>query len=144
MDETGAFPAYLRALLERKGWTAADLGRQADVHPTSISKWVRGVEVPSVENSRRAADALGVSLLEFLAQAGILTREEVRGRGTVVDLENLTDEQLLAEMRRRLAIAAGQPTFGSEQVATDGDRFTTGRRKRAPKQPRPDTHVSGS
>ncbi|MEA5367766.1 helix-turn-helix transcriptional regulator [Amycolatopsis sp., V23-08] len=144
MDEQGDFPAYLRAQMSRKDLNSAELGRLAGVNPASISKWLRGLEVPSVENSRKTADALGVNLLEILVATGVLTRDEVRGRGTVVDLENLTDTQVIDELKRRLAIAASQVTFGSEQVETDSDRFTAGRRKRTPKQTSPDSGVSGS
>jgi transcriptional regulator with XRE-family HTH domain len=142
MDPTGDFPAYLRAQLAEKDWTSADLGRHAGVHPASISKWLRGLEVPSVENSRKVADALGANLLEILVSIGILTRDEVRGRGTVVDLERLSDDQLVSELRRRLAAAAGDIT--EEEIATDSERFTTGRPKRSKTRTSTDTIANGS
>lgn len=43
----------------RKGLSQAQLGRLANVHPTSISRIEAGIEPPFPQRSQRIADALG-------------------------------------------------------------------------------------
>jgi len=47
------------AMLE-KGWTQAELARRSDILPDSISNYVRGNILPTPQNLKKLADALGV------------------------------------------------------------------------------------
>lgn len=132
--EKPTFGAYLQGLLDRAEWTQADLGRAADIHPTLIGRWIKGQDI-SVPNARAVAAALNRPLLEVLIAAGILTAEEAKaGDWEPVAAVKLTDDQLVAELRRRLETAAAPPgEISADEVEAGGDRYVTGRPKRSAK-----------
>jgi transcriptional regulator with XRE-family HTH domain len=49
-----------------KGWTQAELGRQADLPRDSVSKYIRGVVLPEQGNLQKLAAALGMKTEELL------------------------------------------------------------------------------
>lgn len=49
-------------LRKEKNWSQADLSNQSNVSREMISKYERGIAIPSVEAAKKIADALGVSL----------------------------------------------------------------------------------
>jgi transcriptional regulator with XRE-family HTH domain len=113
----GDFPAYLRHQLDARDWNQADLARHAEVHPTLVSRWLKGAVEPGIDNCRAIAGALCRPVLEVLVAAGILIEEEARQpldakdaparRGGPLDVSVLTDDQLVAEVRRRMRVVDG-------------------------------------
>lgn len=57
-----AFPGRLRRLRTERGWTQAELAERCRIEPYMISKYERGLHLPSVSNLRRLANTLELSL----------------------------------------------------------------------------------
>lgn len=119
METTTSFADYLRAELDKRGLTIADVARMTGVSHPVISRWLGG-QVPSVENSRLLANAFGRPLLEVLVAAGHLWPDEVQHRVESPILADRTDEELLYEVRRRMADHAA-PT--QDDVDADPERY---------------------
>lgn len=56
----------LYQLMFTKGWNQSELGRQADLPRDAISVYVRGKSLPTPQNLKSLADALGVTEAELL------------------------------------------------------------------------------
>ena len=67
---------WLRAELERLGWTQTQLARYARVGGATVSDILRKGHVPKAETLFHLADALGTSRLAALRAAGYLPLEE--------------------------------------------------------------------
>ncbi|GAA1352347.1 helix-turn-helix domain-containing protein [Saccharothrix algeriensis] len=93
--------AYLQANLARRGLSTGDLARGAGVDRSRLTDWKRGGKA-SVESARAVAALFGVSPLEVMVAAGLLSREEAALRAEQPDPARLGDEELIAELRRRL------------------------------------------
>lgn len=64
-DSDAALPPLaliLRAELERRGWTVADLARAAGLSHDAVWFYTRGEREPKLEQARRLAAGLGRSL----------------------------------------------------------------------------------
>lgn len=130
-----SFPDYLQTQLDRHSWTRADLARASGIDASLIGRWIRGEVVPGVPAARAIADAVGRPMLEVLVAAGLLTPEEAKQRTTAPPSPaELTDEQLIGEVARRLQEGRGgrgTPKLTAEEVAAHPERYTpVGRRKR--------------
>jgi transcriptional regulator with XRE-family HTH domain len=55
------FANRLWNLMVAKGWTQADLGRRAGLGRDQINTYVHGRSLPTPENAKRLADALGIA-----------------------------------------------------------------------------------
>ncbi|MGA9112918.1 MAG: helix-turn-helix transcriptional regulator [Candidatus Dormiibacterota bacterium] len=53
--------ATIRQLREAAGLTQAELARRVGVQTSQVSRWERGVAVPTARNARRLGRRLGVS-----------------------------------------------------------------------------------
>ncbi len=62
--------AYLLDELSRRGWSPADLAREADVRKSTVSRNLTGERHPTPETLRRYAEALGLSEDHLLSLAG--------------------------------------------------------------------------
>ncbi|PXY20356.1 helix-turn-helix domain-containing protein [Prauserella endophytica] len=120
MGDDQKFPAYLRSQLDRHRWSPADLSRASGLSASLISRWLHGETTPGVENARAVARAITRPLLEVLVAAGQLTPDEAGQKANHVDLSSLTDDDLLAEVRRRLHSADPAPTR-ADVVSDPGD-----------------------
>ncbi|AUI56764.1 hypothetical protein BKN51_00415 [Amycolatopsis sp. BJA-103] len=71
----------------------------------------------------------------MLIAAGILTEDESKARDWgPVEAVKLTDDQLVAELRRRLEAAAAPPAgITADEVEAGGERYVTGKPKRSAK-----------
>lgn len=56
------FGERLFNLMVNKGWSQAELARQADLQRDAISKYIRGVSLPEPHNLKKLADALDVKV----------------------------------------------------------------------------------
>lgn len=69
-----ALVEWMRAQMDERDWTMADLARRMDVQPSVISRWMR-VRQPDPESVRRIAAAFGADEDELLALAGHRVRQ---------------------------------------------------------------------
>lgn len=99
----GTFKDYLRQQLDRREWTAAELARASGLSESVIGRWLKAATLPSVDNARALAIALGRPMLEVVVAVGMLAPDEI---ATAVEvgprLSTLSDEELLAEVARRV------------------------------------------
>lgn len=107
---TTEWAQYVRGHLHRLGWRPADLARSIMVSESSISRWLRGA-VPSVNRVRLVARVIGRPEAEAMHIAGYGTanvqRVEIR-----VGAEALSDDELLAEIKRRFQRSASGRLLG--------------------------------
>lgn len=127
MGDEQTFAAYLRGQLDRHQWSAADLNRQSGLSQSLISRWLRGETAPGVDNARILASAFRRPLLEVLVAAGILTDKEARQKVTTARADALSDDELVAEVRRRMAERDIDKPPASKDA---GPEWSTGRPKR--------------
>lgn len=128
----GTFGAYLQKHMDTKGWNPTDLSRAAreaadpagpkGPDATAIARWIRGEIKPSVENLRLVAIAISRPIAEVLVAAEILRAEEVELQ-VVAEPERLSDEQLLAEVGRRMKVPSVMRPPTREEIAANPDRF---------------------
>lgn len=52
----------LKGLLDKAGWSQADLARKLKVAPTNVSNWFQGKNTPSVETLEQIAEVFGVTV----------------------------------------------------------------------------------
>jgi hypothetical protein len=114
-----------------------DFERESGISRTRLVDWRKGKGV-TVEIARQVATAFRQPILSVLVAAGLLTADEARQRAAApVDPAKLTDDELLAEIRRRM-LANRAPT--AVEVAADPDRYTPiGNALPAPKRRRAGT-----
>lgn len=117
----GTFGPYLQKRLDDKGWNMSELARRAEVHQTLVGRWIRGETAPSVDNARSVADALGRPTAEVLVAAGILRDDEVALQ-QVTNPADLTDDELLAEVGRRMKTGARRPPKAADRASAP-DRY---------------------
>ncbi|WP_209329137.1 helix-turn-helix domain-containing protein [Lunatimonas salinarum] len=67
MDKITVIISNLR---KEKGWSQSDLANESGVSREMISKYERGLAIPSVDAAKKIADAFGVSL-DYLVGEGI-------------------------------------------------------------------------
>lgn len=97
---------YVEANLRNRGLSTGDLTRTTGVDRSRVSEWKRGKGV-SLETARAVARLFGVSPLEAWVAAGLITAEEARLQRTRPNPADLTDQELIAELTRRLQRASG-------------------------------------
>jgi transcriptional regulator with XRE-family HTH domain len=93
---------YIQNQLDARGWSGADFQRASGLSRTRVTEWRKGASV-TIEGARQVAGAFEQPLLTVLVAAGILSSEEARVRATAAPSPaDLTNEQLLGEIKRRL------------------------------------------
>lgn len=95
------FPTWLEMTMRTRSLTQAELARTMGVGETQISRWRRGLAVPTVHSLQRLAETLGVSRLTLDQLAGYPTG----GPGDVVVVDK-GDDETNAELQAHLAILA--------------------------------------
>lgn len=100
----GAHPFYVwvAARAGERRMSLADLSRRADVSQAVFTRWKAGAG-PSVDVVRRIAGALGVDFLHLLVVAGLLLPSDVSAHLVAPDVTELSDDELLRELNRRMA-----------------------------------------
>lgn len=88
------------------GGTKTAIARTLGVDQSAVTRWSSG-KAPDVYWVVAAARRLGRAPIEALVAGGFITEEEARLRHVQVGVEDLGDDQLLAELARRLGRAQG-------------------------------------
>ncbi|HET7036124.1 MAG TPA: helix-turn-helix transcriptional regulator [Thermomicrobiaceae bacterium] len=95
------FPLWLEATLRTRGLSQAQLARELGVAETQVSRWRRGLAVPTVQSLQRLAEALAVprTALEQLAgyPSGTPASEE-RGHDAALAAELHAHQALLGQL----------------------------------------------
>lgn len=105
---------------------------------TKLTAWQSSASRPQPDSIRQLAPRLGTSIVELLIEAEHFTADELGVEHLPADPANLDDEQLLAELRRRLALARvdlGPGAADDEAIAASheaGGVFPGARRGRRP------------
>lgn len=68
--EPGAFGRWLIAQLRSREMNQRDLAGRIGLHASTVSKWIYGVDVPTIASCDLIADALMVPIEQVLAAAG--------------------------------------------------------------------------
>ncbi|MBB5956417.1 transcriptional regulator with XRE-family HTH domain [Saccharothrix tamanrassetensis] len=92
---------FLMDNLRSRGLSTGDLARGAGVDRSRLSDWKRGGKA-SVESARAIAVLFDASPLEVMVAAGLITPNEAALRQARPDPARLTDDELVAELRKRL------------------------------------------
>ncbi|MEU6154546.1 helix-turn-helix transcriptional regulator [Actinosynnema sp. NPDC047251] len=92
---------YIETNLENRGLNTGDLARATGVHRSRFTDWRRGKSI-SIETARAIAKLFEVSPLEVLVAAELLTPEEAQLRHTRPNPAEVSNEELIAELKRRL------------------------------------------
>ena len=61
MDLRHQIPARLGRALQIRNWTANDLARHSGIRAATISGWMRGINLPRLDQLAKVADTLKVS-----------------------------------------------------------------------------------
>ena len=64
------FKKRLHLKMKQKGLTQVELAKLANVSQNSISKWLNGESVPSIDKALSLAKALGISVSELIGDLG--------------------------------------------------------------------------
>lgn len=98
--EDMAWWAYVQK--RAKGESNSRIAQAVGVTPSSVSRWGSG-SMPDPAQAAAFARAYGRPVLEAFAAAGFLTPQEARERpSTSPSVDDLTDEELLDEIRKRM------------------------------------------
>ena len=73
---TTDFGRWLEDMMQDRGWTGAELARQAGMSEAHISRLVSGARTPGIDSCRRIAQAFRVTPLLAFTEAGLIDEEE--------------------------------------------------------------------
>lgn len=102
-----AFGQLLRRLRMAQGLTPKELADRADVNATTVRRYEDGQTLPDLYTLRLLAEALGVSLQAFVAQADLL-----------VDVDQALVERGAAGLPRKRRIKPKTTPLGAWRTAT--------------------------
>jgi hypothetical protein len=95
---------YVHDVLDKHGADANEAGRRMGIHPDGIRRWLRHQNEPLVDKVMKFAAAFNEPVTEAFIAAGYMTPNQA---GLPVEVKqsirDLSDDQLLAEVARRLA-----------------------------------------
>ena len=80
-----------------------DLAAAAGVAQSAISRWFNAVARPSADSAIKFARGMNANPVEALVAAGYLRQEDVTAVIEVIQVNQWTDAELLAELAGRLA-----------------------------------------
>lgn len=92
---------FVQRQLDDRGMTTADLTKATGIDKSRFTQWRQGKRA-SLDSARLIAKAFGMSPLEVMVEARLLTAQEVNLDRVSPDPAQLTNQQLLAELDRRL------------------------------------------
>ena len=93
---------FVQKHMDDRGMSTGDLTEKTGFDRSRLTAWRKG-ERPTLDTARVVAKAFDMSPLEVMVAAKLITAEEADLRGiSSPDPSALTDQQLLAELTRRL------------------------------------------
>lgn len=95
------FYELVEATLNKQGKTKSWLAQRSKVNRNTINNWATQPRTPQAGNVLAVADALGIEHERALRLAGLRT-EEPRVDNSAPTVAEASDEELLAEVLRRL------------------------------------------
>lgn len=95
-----SWPDYLTRI--SGGDQQKDIATAARVSGPTVSRWMAGDQGVDPATAAAVARHYGRPVLEAFVAAGYLTEKEARGRFVSPDITQLSDDELLAEVRRRM------------------------------------------
>jgi transcriptional regulator with XRE-family HTH domain len=113
---------YLQKHLNLCGWSYGDLARAADMDRSQIGRYVRDGTQPDIKSIRAICEALHRDIREGVVAAGFFTAAELKVADPNTDrpdFTNVSDQELLAEVERRMQrhlAAMGQGYQGRARV----------------------------
>jgi transcriptional regulator with XRE-family HTH domain len=78
-------------LRKEKNWSQSDLATQSGVSREMISKYERGIAIPSVDAAKKIADAFGVSL-DFLVGEGMNAQFDKKTVNRLQEIQNMAPD----------------------------------------------------
>jgi transcriptional regulator with XRE-family HTH domain len=75
-------------LRKEKSWSQTDLANESKVSREMISKYERGIAIPSVDAAKKIADAFGVSL-DYLVGEGVNASFDKKTLKRLQEIENM-------------------------------------------------------
>src|SRR5690606_12973243 len=95
---------YVQTHLDALGWNNATLAAAARLDRSLVGRWLNEGKQPSIESVRAVAKAFHRDIREGLIAAGYFTEEEMKVSARQrPDLHLLDDDELLAEVKRRMS-----------------------------------------
>jgi transcriptional regulator with XRE-family HTH domain len=124
-----AWQEYVKDL--QAGRTQVELAEQVGVDQATVSRWLRGGGAPSAENVVQIARRAGRQPLSALVAAGLLSATEARQRAAArPSLSDLTDDELIDELRRRLRGTESEASSDAATMTTHVQATRSGERTR--------------
>ncbi|WP_018682220.1 helix-turn-helix transcriptional regulator [Actinokineospora enzanensis] len=124
LDDDRRWWTYFKGELDRREWTTADFERASGINRSRVVAWSNGSKI-SIDNARAVASTFNTSLLTVLVNAGLLTADEAGAPAAQApNPADLTDDQLLGEIRRRLHDAPIRRHLTPEEIEADPDIVT--------------------
>lgn len=97
------WPAYLRRMTKRPGWSVAKLSRDSGIHRGTIFGWIKGDGGVTVDSVQRVAQALGDDPSNALRAAGnVGSPAAVEDEEMAVIDRAPVDDALKEKMRRKV------------------------------------------
>lgn len=145
MKDHEGWAHYVQTHLDSLGWTNSVLANAADIDRSLVGRWLDGSTQPTIESVRAVCRALHRDIREGLVAAGIFTEDEMKVSAPAApDIRMISDEELLAEVGRRMArgrlrvaaaevdvVDVGEQT-GVDMGETEENPVPTRRRRRSP------------
>lgn len=123
------FSEWFDTLARDRGFeTDASVARTLGIQQSVIKRWREG-SAPSVDNLRKVSHRLSVPMQQAMIAAGYLTEDEAAVVTIPADPSTLTNDQLMAELARRVA------AFDDSGAGID-QNVAGGREVRAMRSPR--------
>lgn len=95
---------WVERQLDNRGMSTADLTASTGLDRSRFTEWRKGKR-PTLDTARLVAKAFGLSPLEVMVAARLIRAEEADLEKAAPDPASLTNQELLAELRRRLDLS---------------------------------------
>lgn len=124
------FPARLRELRERRGWSQGELGLKIGVTWQTISRWELGKNQPKFEEFVKLANAFGVTLDELADRTEVPITDPVAARLASVEDGQRLQEKALADLAAAFLELAREQKRTNELLVEIRDRGSRRRPRR--------------
>lgn len=108
---------YVQRIAERS--SQIEIAKRSDISAATISRWQRGT--PQPDSAAAFARAYGRPVIEAFVAAGYLSEVEASATVTVPDIGQLSDDDLLTEIKRRMQEAGEGRELSSAPMKPAGE-----------------------